>query len=88
MLPFIITVEDVQAAIPTDGVCPVLGMQMVRGAGFSHAASPTLDRLNDEWGYEPGNIAVISHKANTMKGRATATELEQVAAWMRSRGLE
>jgi hypothetical protein len=88
LLSFSITIEDVRAAIPTNMVCPALGIALKRGEGFSHAGSPTLDRLNDEWGYEPGNIAVISHKANAMKGRATAAELEQVAAWMRSRGLD
>ena len=35
MLPFTITVEDVQDAIPADGVCPVLGVQMTKGHGFS-----------------------------------------------------
>lgn len=50
-------------------------------------ASPSLDRVNPEWGYEPGNIAVISLAANRIKSSATADDLERVAAWMRLQGL-
>lgn len=50
-------------------------------------ASPTLDRLNPAWGYTPTNIAVLSLAANRIKSNGTATELERIAAWMRSRGL-
>ena len=87
MLPFMLTVADVEAAWPKDGRCPVLGIVLKKGTGFSTDASPTLDRLVHEDGYEPGNIAVISMRANRAKQRLTATELEKVAAWMRSRGL-
>jgi hypothetical protein len=88
-MPFTITVDDVRAAYPADGYCPVLGIKLERGQnGKAKDASPTLDRLNGQWGYEPGNICVISHRANRAKGGLTAEELERIARWMRTKGLE
>lgn len=82
-----LTVDDVRAALPDDGRCPALGIPLVVGDGVQHDASPSLDRLNNAWGYEPGNIAVLSLRANRAKGDLTAAELERIAAWMRERGL-
>jgi len=60
---------------------------MSHGHGKSHDASPTLDRLNPEWGYTRGNIAVMCYRANRAKGALTADEMEKIATWMRQRGL-
>jgi hypothetical protein len=87
MTPFTITEEDIRAAWPSNGLCPVFGMPLEAGVGFSHDGSPTLDRLNPAWGYEKGNITVISHKANRAKSGLTAEELERIARWMRVVGL-
>ena len=72
MTPFHITEQDIRAVWPSNGLCPVFGMPLESGVGFSHDGSPTLDRLNSAWGYERGNIAVISHKANRAKSGLTA----------------
>lgn len=40
---------------------------------------PTLDRIDNSRGYVKGNVRVISHRANTIKGFATADELYRVA---------
>lgn len=88
MVLFMIAVEDVQAVWPKDNRCPVFGSVLVSGKGFSHDGSPTLDRINPEWGYEPGNIAVISLKANRAKGGLTADELDAIVQWMRLTGLK
>lgn len=67
----------------------MLGVALSHGPdGHAHDFSPTLDRLNNAWGYEPNNICVISHKANSAKRTLTAGELEQIAQWMRSKGLD
>jgi hypothetical protein len=88
-LPFTITVDDVRAVYPEDGKCPVLGLTLLRGTkGAPVDTSPTLDRLNNQWGYEPGNICVISHRANRAKSTLTARELEQIANWMKTKGLD
>lgn len=86
-MPFTITEADVAAAWPLDNRCPALGLVLKHGVKKMQDASPTLDRKNDEWGYVPGNIAVISAAANRAKGKLTAEELGRIAAWMRSRGL-
>ena len=86
--PFTITPADVAAAFPLDNLCPVLKIPLSRGKGFLHDHSPTLDRINNDWGYEPGNIVVMSHRANRTKGNMRASELETIAAWMRHNGLD
>ena len=79
-IPFGITRKDI--LIPE--VCPVLGIPLVVGGSrFATANSPSLDRIIPELGYVPGNIAVISHKANTIKSNATIEELEAVVAWLK-----
>jgi hypothetical protein len=81
---FSITPQHIKDVWPVNGRCPVFGMKMQRG---HPDASPSLDRLNNAWGYEPGNIAVISRRANRVKNDATAAELERLAVWMRSHSL-
>jgi len=72
-IPCTITVEDI--VIPE--LCPLLGIPLERGQGVAGAiaASPSLDRMNPELGYVPGNVAVISRKANLMKNDASSEEL-------------
>ena len=64
--------------------CPVLGIKLERnrdkcGPG---PGSPTLDRIVPSLGYVPGNVVVISHKANSIKSNATAAEIRAVADWL------
>ena len=82
-VPFSIAHEDIQ--IPE--LCPVLGIKLSHskkeGGGF-HDASPTLDKFVPALGYVPGNIAVISMKANRLKSDGTTDELRAVADWMQA----
>lgn len=87
-IEFKLTVDDIRAVWPADGRCPALGIELKQGVGSMVDGSPTLDRLNPAWGYTPDNIVVLSNAANRIKNNARATELEQIAAWMRSRGLD
>lgn len=86
---FNITPDDVAAIWPTDNRCPVLGIPLagVRATRWRTDGTPSLDRLNNAWGYIKGNVAVISWRANNIKSDATADELEQIATWMRDKGL-
>jgi hypothetical protein len=78
-IPFSITIEDVR--IPER--CPLLGIALVPGTGKLHAASPSLDRLRPDLGYVPGNVLVVSYRANAIKHDATPEELERIAAALR-----
>ena len=86
-VPFSITLADI--VIPER--CPILGIPIRVGVhGFrahefgGDEDSMSLDRIVPELGYVPGNVAVISWRANRLKNNATLTELEALLAWMRS----
>lgn len=77
-LPFTITPTDV--AIPVN--CPLLGIELQRGIGCLGPASPSLDRIDPRRGYVPGNVWVISHRANAIKNDATLEEMRRIlTAW-------
>lgn len=77
-VPFALVREDI--VIPTH--CPVLGIPLSIGLGRPHDGSPSLDRLIPILGYIRGNVAVISHRANTLKNSGTVAELRLIADWM------
>lgn len=76
-LPFTITPADI--VIPTH--CPVFGVPLVVEKNRARPWSPSVDRIIPTLGYVPGNIAVISWRANNLKRDATAEELRRVADW-------
>ena len=78
-VPFDITVDDI--VIPE--ACPVLGMPLEKGNGGWAEGSPTLDKIIPELGYVPGNVAVISWRANRLKCDGTLEEMEVLVEWMR-----
>lgn len=78
-VPCNLTLDDI--VIPA--VCPVLGIPLRRGYGPLTDATPSVDRVNSQRGYVRGNVAVISHRANTLKNNATLREIESLAAYMR-----
>lgn len=63
-------------------ICPALKKPLTFGTGKCHPFSPSVDSIRPELGYVPGNIAVISLKANSIKQNATPEELRQVADWL------
>ena len=77
-LPCTITEDDL--SLPA--LCPVFGVPLVAGKGVCTGWSPTIDRIDTRLGYIPGNVQVISHKANTMKHNATPHQLIQFAKWI------
>ena len=73
-VPFALTDNDI--TIPE--FCPVLGIRLQRGIGKPCYASPSLDRIVPRKGYVPGNVRVISFRANTLKQNATIEEMRLV----------
>lgn len=80
-IPFTITVDDI--VVPS--ICPVLGIEISvkHGRKGMHPNSPSLDRIDPYKGYVPGNVRVISGRANLLKSDATPEELEAVLADLR-----
>ncbi len=80
-VPFNLEVCDV--LIPE--VCPILGipLKVNHKANQPGPGSPSIDRLVPNRGYVKGNIAVISHRANTIKSSASVVEVEAVLNWMK-----
>lgn len=77
-VPFSITDEDFE--IPE--FCPVFGIKLEQGTKRYHESSPSLDRVIPENGYVPGNVVVMSFRANRVKGDASRDELQTVLDWM------
>ena len=78
-LPFNLSLEDIQ--IPD--TCPVFGIPLVvHSPDGPHPDSPTLDRVIPSLGYVKGNIRVICHRANALKGDATLNELKLILKYM------
>lgn len=78
-VPFTITVDDI--AIPTH--CPILGIPLFQTVGRKGGGdnSPTLDKIEPSKGYVPGNVIVISGRANRLKSDATIKELRDIASF-------
>lgn len=78
-IPFTITEKDIE--VPT--MCPALNIPLDRTARKGVFNSLTLDRIVPERGYVPGNVRVISCRANRIKSDASLAELELLAAYVR-----
>lgn len=68
--------------------CPLLGIELRAGRGCQGAASPSVDRRDPRRGYEPGNVWVISYRANALKSDATVAELERLCRALRMAGVQ
>lgn len=65
--------------------CPLLGIELKVARDHTRDCSPTLDRIDNFKGYIPGNVWVISHKANTAKNNLSIEELELLVSNLRRR---
>ena len=77
---FVITVQDIES-VDTD-TCPYLNIPIRRGehiAGTGQRAqtpnAKSLDRIDSEKGYVPGNIIVCSWRANSLLKDGSLSEL-------------
>lgn len=70
--------------LPLPEFCPALGIKI----SYSEVTKdrsywPSVDRFDATQGYIPGNVSVISYRANWIKQNSTVEELEKITAWMR-----
>jgi hypothetical protein len=86
-IDFTIKLEDV--IVPD--VCPILGIDLdltIRkeaGNKRPRENAPSLDRIDSRKGYIPGNVIVVSYRANVLKKDATSREHELVAEYLKSK---
>jgi hypothetical protein len=76
-VPFSIEVSDI--SIPK--FCPVLGIALENAENRDNR--PSLDRVVCELGYVPGNVQVISQRANRIKSDATVEELTKILEYIK-----
>ena len=80
-LPFELKASDVKWV----DTCPVFGCPLKIGECMHPSDdSPSLDRIRPELGYVPGNVIVVSMRANRIKNNATHEELLRVAEFYKA----
>lgn len=73
-VPFRLSVDDFEIPLR----CPILGVKLKPCRKRPGPNSPSLDRIVPTRGYVPGNVAVMSYRANRIKFDATLRELRLV----------
>lgn len=75
--------DDSDIVIPDR--CPVFGTPITLDKPINqiNPDAPSVDRIKSGMGYVKGNICVISHRANILKGSLTLEECEAIAAYIR-----
>ena len=84
-LPFDLTIEYMET-IATDH-CPVTGELLDWDLQFSQEGkrnpyAPSLDKIVPSLGYVQGNVAIISHRMNTLKSDMTLEQLNQLIEYV------
>ena len=64
-------------------ICPILSISLTKGDGYLPNAM-SLDRVDNTKGYIPGNVRVISRKANLLKSSLTLDVLENIIKYIRN----
>src|SRR5262245_50278594 len=75
---FTITPDDI--IVPE--LCPVMQCPLQFEKGISNH-QPSLDRVDNSFGYIPGNVRVISWRANYLKKDMTLEQMERMLQYMR-----
>jgi hypothetical protein len=77
---FTITQEDVEAV--WTNTCPIYQMPLVTNQGKPDGNSHSIDRINNNKGYIPGNIAIVSMRFNSEKRNLSPELLRRMLAYM------
>lgn len=68
-----VTKNDIYMVWPSDNSCVIMDTPFTIGGDLD--TSPSLDRINPNGDYSPGNIQIISNLANRMKNNACDEQL-------------
>lgn len=63
--------------------CPILDIPLKKNRGQYGPDSYSLDRRDSSLGYVPGNVEVISWKANSLKGELNIEQVERLLQYMK-----
>jgi len=77
---FCISADDLQ---PLPAHCPVLGIPLDYSKVIGRDNWPSVDRVDSSKGYVPGNVCVISYRANRIKNDGTLDEHVRIVDYMR-----
>ena len=77
-IPFTISFGEIEWPM----VCPVFGTPIDYLASGISENSPSLDQIVPGKGYVPGNVAVMSWRANRIKNDGTLEEHVKVVTWL------
>jgi hypothetical protein len=75
---FNITAEYLQEIFPEDKKCPVLNIELKVNNFGPGDHSPSIDRVDNDKGYEIGNVIWVCQKVNNIKTNATPDEIIKV----------
>lgn len=85
-IPFSITFDELEKP----EFCPILGVRLNYGCSVGVDGKQTrdpnkasIDKLIPELGYVPGNVFIISWRANKLKSDMTIDELEKILDYMK-----
>jgi hypothetical protein len=79
--PFTLKLSDLY---PLPVVCPALGICINYNATGPQDDAMSIDRLDPSLGYVPGNVVLVSMRANRIKNNATLEELQKLVAFYSS----
>lgn len=90
-VPFSITYND----LDRPKYCPVLGIELEyynptnpRNRKYYSPASASIDRIRPWLGYVPGNVMIISARANILKSNGTISEMRKILKFLEDHGVE
>lgn len=85
-IPFTVKFDEIEQ--PTH--CPIFGVELNYGWSGPNRRDPnkaTFDKLIPELGYVPGNVFVISWRANKLKSDMSLVELEKIMKYIKENTL-
>ena len=63
--------------------CPILGMELDYFLEYRAENSPSFDQIDSGKGYIPGNVQIISWRANRIKNDGNAEEHQKIADYLK-----